>query len=70
MFRPCPRQRACHAGYPVCTAIEGRGYAGVPKKVLDRFRVDAVSRKQCRASVPEIVPTDRGRSARLRRGLK
>jgi hypothetical protein len=60
-----------HAGYPVRVAVEGHGYAGVPQKMLDQFRMDASPQKEGGASVPEIVPTNRGgRPARLRSGLK
>jgi hypothetical protein len=45
-------------------AIEGHGYRGVPKKMLDQFRVDAAPQKQSSAGVPEIVPADR-REARV-----
>jgi hypothetical protein len=33
-------------------AIKGHGYAGVPKKMLDQFRVDAAPQKQGGAGVP------------------
>jgi hypothetical protein len=54
----------------VRVAVEGHGYAGVPEKMLDQFRVDATPQKQGSARVPEIVPTNGGRPARLRSGFK
>src|SRR5215218_3471333 len=59
-----------HGRYPMRVAIEGHGYRGVPKKILDQFRVDAAPQKEGSAGVPEIVPADRGRPARLSSGLK
>jgi hypothetical protein len=38
--------------------------------MLYEFRVDAAPQKEGSASVPEIVPADRGRPARSRSGLK
>ena len=37
-------------------AVEGHGYAGVPQKVLDQYRMYAAPQKQRSACVPEIVP--------------
>ncbi len=41
-------------------AVKGHGYAGVPKEVLDQFRVHAAPQKQRGAGVPEVVPANRG----------
>ena len=51
-------------------AVEGHGYAGVPKKVLDQFRVDAAPQKEGSAGVPEIVPADRGEACLLEERLE
>ena len=59
-----------HAGYLVRVAIKSHGDAGAPQKVLDQCLVNAATQKQCSARVPKIVPTNGGKSARLRSGLK
>ena len=59
-----------HAGDPVRVAVEGHGYAGVPERMLDQFRVDATPQKHGSTCVPEIVPTNRGRPARFSSGSK
>jgi hypothetical protein len=44
----------------VRVAVKSHGYAGVPQKMLDQFRMNAAPQKQRGACVPEIVPADRG----------
>ncbi len=51
-------------------SIKGHGYAGVPKKMLDQFRVDAAPQKQGGAGVPLIVPADRGEACALEERLE
>lgn len=51
-------------------AVKGHGYRGVPEKMLHEFRVDPAPQEEGSAGMTEIVPTDRGRPACLRSGLK
>jgi hypothetical protein len=43
----------------VPVAVKGHGYADWSHKVLDQFRVNAASKEQGSARVPEIVPAGR-----------
>jgi hypothetical protein len=49
-----------HAGYPVRVAVKSHRYAGMSKKMLDQFRMNATPQKQRSARVSEVVPADRG----------
>ena len=51
-------------------AVEGHDYAGVPKKVLDQFRMDATPQEQGGARVSEIVPANRGETSTSQQGLE
>src|SRR5215212_2450991 len=49
---------------------QGQWLWGVPQKVLYQFRVDAASQKEGSASVPEIVPANRGETRALEERLE
>ncbi len=59
-----------HAGYPVRVAVEGHGYRGVPEKMRYEFRVDAASRQEGSAGVPEIVQANGGEARVLKEQLE
>jgi hypothetical protein len=44
--------------YPVREAIKNHGYAGVPQKMLNQFRVNVAPCKQGGARVLEVVPAN------------
>jgi hypothetical protein len=49
-------------------AVEGHGYRGVSKEVLDEFRVDATLQEQGSAGVPQVVPADVGTTSACESG--
>ena len=62
------RRMPSHTEYPVRVAVEGPGYRGVAKEVLDKFRVDATLQEQGRAGVPQVVPADVGTTSACESG--
>ena len=51
-------------------AIKSHRYAGMPKQMLDQFRMNTASQKQGGASVSEIMPADRGETCTLEERLE
>jgi hypothetical protein len=56
--------------YPVRVAIKSDGYAGVPQKILNQFRVNAGPWKQGGARVPEVVAANIAKPCALQQGLE